>query len=600
MEDRHDNGQKKKPNIDFEALGMEIDKEIDSLFVPAEETPDIPEGRVEPSETAGATQPPPAPETAGRDRTALEGTIDFPPLLSEAPPKKTGAAALELEPVPEMVPSQLSVAPESPWERDFSTPFSEEPKPQYASRSELPRVVESFNAAFLSLEWEFSQENIRKLESALANLEPFSSNAKGAAAIFKILKVMLSRLSAKPQSATRRVFELVRDSQGLLAHILLMEGAPGTNEKDRINALITRFRDMRERAIAARDAKSHQIVRPTEIEQPELTISLGEEKHEAEPEISIPEFPSDFTDSGELAASMDAVFATPASASTPVSGKMPDRWSLLELRTWMQSAAHLLNDTVKGIDAEMDRIHQLELVFGKNPALTPVMLKLAGIRGGIENRVASLREQQNGWLSRVMWVENLERVSAVYSQEKQNSHESASQPVSLEEFEEDTPSDEQQLREDVYVFQYTRQPFAVRASDLVTFKKMSRGKLVQFMRKGYATLSEVKSFFRSIRHDLHGQWASAPQKDLKNARFELIGPDVFDATEAPSEPKIAIFVSNGHANGIILADSDEIMIHKDTEITLDECSCHAALGTARTQSGIAAEVLDLDRVFPEN
>lgn len=593
MEDRND-GQPKKPIIDFEALGMEIDKEIDNLFVPAQETQNDPMGPLTASGAATADNLPQAGSIENNGDTSTEGTIEFPSLFPEAAPRDGDLPAPDLKVVaPE--PFEPSTT-DTDWEHGFSNSLAEEPKPQYVQRSELPRTVESFNAAFLSLEWEFSQENIRKLQTALADLEPFSNGAKGSAAIFKILQVMLARLSARPQSATRRVFELVRDSQGLLAHILLMESQPGANEKERIGALVSRFRDMRERAIAARESKSHESIKTHEVATPELTINPDNEKNEEEAETSTL-VERDFS-TAEVSTS--TVFTESFPRDTLVSGKMPDRWSLMDLGTWMQSIAHLLSDTIKGIDAEMERIHQMELVFGKNPALTPIMLKLAGIRGGIENRVDSLRAQQNEWLSRITWVENLQKISADYSNQVQDFCETSEPPVFAEADKQTTPPDKVPVRQDVYVFHYASRPFAIQASDLVTFRKISSKKLLQFAKRGHATLGEVKPFFRTIRNGLHGQWAAAPRDVLESTSFKLVGSHVFDTTESPSKPKMAIFVSNSRANGVILTDSEDISIHKDSEIIPETCSCHAAFAFIKLESDMCAEVLDLDRVFPED
>ena len=67
-------------------------------------------------------------------------------------------------------------------------------------------------------------------------------------------KSILKRLADKPHAINSRLVQLIRDSQGLLAHMLLIEGETGPHEKQRLKSLIEGFQELRQRALAVKAA----------------------------------------------------------------------------------------------------------------------------------------------------------------------------------------------------------------------------------------------------------------------------------------------------------------------------------------------------------
>ncbi|SPF39859.1 hypothetical protein SBDP1_270008 [Syntrophobacter sp. SbD1] len=213
--------------IDFRALELEIDREIDALFVPAAKR-DRDEDSVNRSKQG---QPPP---------------MESEPLATNAQSRPTDEKG------------GLSFAP---FEASAQPGYDEE-QPDYTFDSrkyqshELSGLIEQFNAAYLSLDWEFSRENIQKFIVALNRLEPFTSRSSEAKYVLRIMDVILRRLLDRPRAVNGSLVQLIRDSQGLLAHMILMEGETGPHEKQRLKDLIGRFQELRRRALAVKAGAS--------------------------------------------------------------------------------------------------------------------------------------------------------------------------------------------------------------------------------------------------------------------------------------------------------------------------------------------------------
>ena len=93
-----------------------------------------------------------------------------------------------------------------------------------------------------------------KFLAALNQLEPFASRSADAGSVLRILDTILKRLVDRPHAINSRLVQLIRDSQGLLAHLLLIEGEVGPHEKQRLKSLIEGFQELRQRALAAKAA----------------------------------------------------------------------------------------------------------------------------------------------------------------------------------------------------------------------------------------------------------------------------------------------------------------------------------------------------------
>jgi hypothetical protein len=555
---------------------FEIDREIDTLFVPANQK--FPEISPEPKPAAVSAPLSEAPSAGKFDLDNFESQIDQEIDTMFVP----GGAILNVCPEPPVTPkvhsdftatdgpqhqADLHIPTLAPAPAPSPKPDTEEFAPKSAglppltpSRAHLNRLIESFNAAYLSLDWEFSSENVRNLQSALSDLEPYSDRPHGSSPIFKILRAILSRLAVKPQSVNTELIEMIRDCQGLLAHVMLMETSMGPMEKERIKAIISRFRTLRERALAARDARFH-----------EKQSALAES---AQAEIQVME---------------DVI----------LDEKMPDRWSLRELKAWMESAGQSIQEILIGMDGEIKRIRQIEQALVKAKALTQVLAKLTDIRSGLEGRLHVLKEKQGEWSEKATWVEHMERVSIESEGLLQKSVEMiGDQPqVLTAEIPEEQPATP---RRSLCLFHFAGKLFALPSSSVMKTQPVNQKKTSGILKRGLANLEDFRLLFRSIKTGVLGEWAKVPGKTLKSFRFIPIAPPSYAISDIPSTQHTAIFLSNGNGHGIIFADPVKIEFESLPDAASTDPCPPSQMTTFTTESGECAEVLNPDNILPHS
>jgi len=92
--------------------------------------------------------------------------------------------------------------------------------------------------------------------------------------------------------------------------------------------------------------------------------------------------------------------------------RLSDRHSPIQLKTWLEDIRDILTRAIKGTENELERIRQIESSFSKIEALFPVVERLAAIRGGMEECLNVLRDQNRELDSRIILIEDLGRISA--------------------------------------------------------------------------------------------------------------------------------------------------------------------------------------------
>src|SRR5208283_4277969 len=159
--------------LNLDSLQVEIDKEIDSLFVPA----------VKPGLNEGTVQ-------IGRHEQPKSVQGESPVIAEQSLRDTRKAGGPSLEPSPRAA---------SRTKYDESPPDNGLDSQRYHSH-ELSKLIEMFNAAYLSLDWELSRENIQKFLAALKQLEPFAARSAEARSVLRILEVILKRLQERPHA----------------------------------------------------------------------------------------------------------------------------------------------------------------------------------------------------------------------------------------------------------------------------------------------------------------------------------------------------------------------------------------------------------------
>ena len=264
----------------------------------------------------------------------------------------------------------------------------------------------------------------------------------------------MSRLVIRPQLANPEIIEIIRDSQALLAHILLMQTETGPNEKQRVRNIINRFRTLREKALETKSAQAERKkARPPDYSQAEI---------QAMEEVILDE-------------------------------KMPDRWSLRELQEWMESVGHSMQEILAGMDGEIKRIRQIEQVLVKARALTQVVAKLTDIRSGLEGRINVLREKQTEWIEKASYVENMERVTAEGETILQKSVELIGEQLPSASSE--APDKEPATQNDRFCFfHFAGKLFGLPSSNVMKIQPLTHKKALGILKRGRAGLHEFNFF----------------------------------------------------------------------------------------------------------
>ncbi|MGC9196429.1 MAG: hypothetical protein ACP5IL_13390 [Syntrophobacteraceae bacterium] len=256
---------------DLEAVHTLIEAEIDKLFVPSRSR----------SELSSVL-------STGADTFSGAPTgIDF------APQKDKPSDIIEIE-IDKVAGKTSPPAPQADSSADL--PSTSAPNPVNAR---VPELIEQFNAAYLSLDWDFTKENIDQFIYALVQIQPMASKSRDSKLVYSILEVILKRLQKRPNAINTKLVQLIRDSQGLLAHMLLMERESGPEEKQRLKDLVGLFEDLRQKANAVKavgtksapsETASVQVSPPAApIPMQPVEVSPPTAPESVPPPISIPE-----------------------------------------------------------------------------------------------------------------------------------------------------------------------------------------------------------------------------------------------------------------------------------------------------------------------
>lgn len=591
----------KAPELKASDFELQLDQEIDSLFVPSgpippplEEKPAAPEFKFEipatdvkapePAPPAAAVEPP-APKAQEFDLLgdlkleeilpAVEPRksepVPFKPVAEEKPPavEEAKPAPEWFKPAPEapaiVLEPEVSVEPEAKVEAAPAAEAGEQ------EESELSALLDAFKIAYLSLDWEFSVENISSLQSSLGSLGPYCRKSAGANSIYKILKVVLERLKTKPHAINPQLIEMVRDAQELLKPILLKEGHLDRQEKEKVKNLIGRFQSMRDKGA---------------MEKAPITSRIAEEEgvpEEVAAAAPLPVLPED-----------QLVFVE----TRPISA----------FKEWLESARARTEEAVQGLEFENHRLEQIEQILSKTKALGPLVERLSGIRANVGSQIAALKSKDSEWDDRLRWLKDLE-VTISSRGEPMPAPIPLEEAVELEEVVLEAEPAEERGYEAVFGAEGDTRPgqvmyftlggkkFAVLASQVVKIDKVAAAKVKKFFQRGYASLADFKPMFKNLKAGLFGTWAGLPLDVLKGYRFVPIPGEVFGVESLSARSGGAILLSSGKRHGILFCDSPVVDLHNDVTIVIGKARDERMLGSIMGVDDTPVEVLNLDRTI---
>ena len=456
-------------DIDFGALQAEIDKEIDSLFIPAAK----PEGFVQ----AGNQEQPQTMHCKSPGSVAQS----CPVAQHEGgpPPKSFEAAAL-------------------PAKYDEVPPCDTLNSKKYHLH-ELSGLIEKFNAAYLSLDWEFSRENLQKYLAVLNQLEPFASRSSDAKSVLRITDAILKRLLQRPNAVNSKLVQLIRDSHELLAHLLLTESETGPNEKQRLKDLIERFHELRRRALAVKAAAKRSKM------------------EEVLPE-AMPPAPSD---------KPQLLCAVPPAPILSTTHKSP----IEELPNLINKSSRSLSENLEIINTELASLRKIETTLRSTPALVHIAERLNEIGSAIKDQADILCDARGEMQARRPGgAEPVAETTAAF--------EKNGTPV---------------RRENLYLVASYGKCIALPTSCVLKVAHSPGKKGLKILTRGYATLADFTPPFRGVKSGVLGEWLKLPAKELKSYRFEPLDPRSQDRVEM-SGP-IAVLVSDGQTHRLIFGET---------------------------------------------
>jgi len=618
---KSDVDREKALEIDFDAFEQQIDDEIDRLFVPfsapIEEPPDIMAKSEEPRLVIDEVIPAPAP--APTPAPAVDR------LFKEPAPIPVAAQPLK-EKVTEEIPAKLPpIAPavEEPLKLEIKPPAPAVP-------SELINSLDSLSVAYLSLDWEFSAENVGRLDSALGKLASYCQRMPESQSLFKILKVILSQAGGEPASVSPRVLELIRDSQELLRDMLLGGGGLDSRHKQRFNDLVARVRTVRNDGLLGRKAP----IEPAAAKKPAVELERKEASRDVIPLERV----------GEL-----------------------DWAPLREFREWMEFSGSQSSDAAQRLQEEGRRLRQIEQVLGKTPVLAPIVSRLSNVRSGLEGCSLSLTESGREWEKRLDWLITFEKnieesLAKAPAQAKAETAAAppaaapaapiptlasvapdvaptfvapevapafvapevvpvpvapevapevdagpvevaapAAAPASEQPAELLTPMEEPEgpetavRQEEVYSYRLLGKRFAVASSLVVRIGLASPRKANKIRERGYAVLADFKPFLRSLKSGLKGTWSDLPVDVLKTYQFFPLPVLVPGISDVDLIGGTVILVSNGEKHGIILAEPDGVRLSVENITSVaDE---QGILGVIHSETDPPIEVLNIDEIL---
>jgi hypothetical protein len=553
--------------LDLEAFENEIGKEIDALFTPTGFADDAPE----PAPKAPPEQfdfPMPKKLTVNEQPAAVqvpEASVLFDESLSiEGPFAAPPDAIAQPEP-------GFTLGPAA----DSFTPSIAEPAIEAAKADEIEKLVESFEIAYLSLDWDFSKGNVSGLAATLDKLEVHCRAKHETNSLYKILRAVLNHLASRPDGIPPEVNEVMRDAHNLLRQMLLSNGEIRTEEKQQLKSVITRVQAIKQKGVK----KEEPQVETVEVTPPARFELPG----------------ADLRSSFDIKEMEDG-----------------DYYRLERLITWVDSSCEQLHAIHSELHEENVRLKRLEEVCEKKPALAPLANRIAAIHANIQQQINALWDRELEWQKSGDWLR--EMVARYASQQHVVAHADtplvtlafleAKEPEPLaikalepvqQQLEPEEPA--RLFEEQVCAFSLSGKTYAVPTSNVIKVEPVNHKKYKKIMERGFATLNDFKPLFKSLKKGVFSAWQGLPSGILKSYQFVPIPLDTLQVAEPQTEVGGLILLSNGRHHAMIAMDSASV---EQFSATIAESSKDGALfGTADDGLGKTAGLLNVEWILNE-
>lgn len=532
--------------MDINAFEVQIDKEIDNLFVPADmadmpmDQPSIGVAEVEHAAFGALQVETPVMQPSG-------GPVDPVPARLEVEVPDQEPAMFASQDVPQVNVAEIPTLAQSPVAPVVTK-----------QESELPNLVEDLNIAYLSLDWEFSVENLSKLWLALEGLKDFCGKSRETLFLFKLMRSLVHRLRTKPDSVQPEIIEMMRDGHEALKNLLLSSTGPDATEKQKLKNLASRYRVLR-------DGSAEKI-------------------DESEVEIPQVEKPSPF-----LTFSKDHV----VDWTSMTRDAFPE---------WMQGHVFKANELKKALASEVTDILSCADGRDKKPTVGELSSKLNRLRSVVEEYAAISDTREQDWKYGVEWLfrfgGNGDAAQAIPEERVVPQSVMETPVVKSADRGSSTPGSSGEHREEqVFLFSAGERKFGILAKHVVKIESVNAKKAVKIMARGRATLADFKPFYRSLKAGLLGAWSGLPSQILKTYQFVPISLGNLGEEQPTWAVGGAVLVSSGRYHGVIFVDSGAVDLQNATLTDVRRDKRSMVLGLAQVESDLPMEVLNMDALL---
>jgi len=434
---------------------------------------------------------------------------------------------------------------------------TEPSEPKRTSESnDLPWLLESLDVACVSLDWDFSPENVQALDHTIMSIEPFARHNHHATSIVKVLRSVLQRLRMQPESVSPMLLHFISDALDFFKTQIHQQTDNVQQDSAQLQGLISRLRTLRSGEKAQEAVE--EAVQPAK--QPLVPAPEQTDFRRIDPK------------------GLEGMAVEP----------------FQELRRWMEGCHEQSTKAALRFEKEVNRLQHLEEALNKKPQLQAVASRLSRTRTALSEYIAVCHEKEPEWTNRIRQILDLEQnlgKAPVLQTEPTITPITPAPPLqAVQDLEliSDLPdvsftfpfAQSEPVREvlgtrqeQVCLFVFSGRRIALPASNVVKFEKLSGRKAKKLLDCGYATLSDFKPFFKSLKRGLMGKWSTLSTGELKTYRFPAMPQRDLLLADDPSwegEPATldavegVVLVSNGQSHGMIFTDSAEMDLRIET------------------------------------
>lgn len=400
----------------------------------------------------------------------------------------------------------------------------------------LMELLERATVSYLSLDWEFSQENLQAMKNSIEAIESRIRPVEETRIILEILKRLLDWFSNYEQTVSAVSLALFREALQFLSKVLQRDQKIGEKEQ----AIVEQFRK-----------RFNILMKQYGIKEPEIALApvVDIKKEVIEPAVTVVE----------------------PSVTVEISSEAPGISSF-------EDAISEARKLRENLERENRRLRKIIEILYARPKLKPVGDRLVKVVDQYEKytrQVSHLEAFLDRHKEDVLKSIALEEKKVLTEELTKDQAKAEPKPVSMPEvtvdkpvfIEEETISAERSYSEsdrsaeaglvrEVYLFLCQGKYFAIPSDSLVKYDHLSSKKAYNLRSRGYGTLGDVKPFFKSIRHGVRGVWKDKSDRDLKSMVFKYLDiKKKFNLPQAKGEyGGVVVFASNGINNVMFIVD----------------------------------------------